>query len=185
MTIPRKANRGPSAGPGNRDALIDAARAVFAEDGIDAPLNAVARRAGVGQGSLYRHFPDRVSLAVAVLDENIVELEQLADREGSTLDDLLGLVVDQAIVSTALTDLLVAEREDPRVGHIRSRFLDVADAVIANERRAGRLDDRIATSEVMLGVEMLSGLLSRTPPAERAEVAARARALLSGAFSRR
>ena len=60
---PTKANRGPSAGPENRRALIAAARAVFAESGYSAPLSAVARRAGVGQGSLYRHFPDRVALA--------------------------------------------------------------------------------------------------------------------------
>ena len=67
----RKPNLGPSAGPGNRRALIVAAREIFAEDGLAAPFSAVAKRAGVGQGSLYRHFPDRLALAVAVFDENI------------------------------------------------------------------------------------------------------------------
>ena len=68
--------------------MINAAREVFGESGLTAPLNSVAKRAGVGQGSLYRHFPDRVSLAVAVFDDNIGELEAIADRPDSTLDDL-------------------------------------------------------------------------------------------------
>ncbi|MFB9629003.1 TetR/AcrR family transcriptional regulator [Nonomuraea helvata] len=54
-------NRGPGAAVRNRAALIAAAREVFAAAGYDAPLSMVARVAGVGQGSLYRHFPDRVS----------------------------------------------------------------------------------------------------------------------------
>lgn len=185
MPSERKANRGPSAGPENRRALVAAAREVFAEDGVSAPLSAVARRAGVGQGSLYRHFPDRVALVVAVIEENITELEELAGADGSTLDDLLTLVSAQASVSTALSDLLVAERDDPRVHQVGVRFTEVAATVTENERRAGRLDDRITSADVMLGVEMLAGLLSRTPPPERVVVAARARALLGDAFSRR
>ncbi|PZT70700.1 TetR family transcriptional regulator [Streptomyces sp. SW4] len=46
----------------NRERLLDAARAVFAERGIDAPMAAVARRAGVGVATLYRHFPTRDAL---------------------------------------------------------------------------------------------------------------------------
>ena len=42
---------------------------MFAEGGVDAPLSAVAKLAGVGQGSLYRHFPDRGALALAVFGE--------------------------------------------------------------------------------------------------------------------
>ncbi|HAN25892.1 MAG TPA: TetR/AcrR family transcriptional regulator, partial [Microbacterium ginsengisoli] len=59
-------NRGRAAGPANRAALLAAAREVFGEQGLSAPLSAVARRAGVGQGSLYRHFPTRTALAAAV-----------------------------------------------------------------------------------------------------------------------
>ncbi|BDZ54697.1 hypothetical protein GCM10025870_17700 [Agromyces marinus] len=85
----RKPNRGPSAGPGNRLALIAAAREIFATDGLGAPFSAIAKRAGVGQGSLYRHFPDRLSLAVAVFDENIDELEAAVAPEDAGLDALL------------------------------------------------------------------------------------------------
>src|SRR3954454_19276496 len=103
-----KVNLGPSAGPANRAALILAAREVFAESGLSAPLSQVARRAGVGQGSLYRHFPDRIALAVAVFDENITALEALVENPEATLADLFDDVAEQAIAATALIELLVA-----------------------------------------------------------------------------
>ena len=90
-----KSNRGPSAGPENRAALIAAARAVFDEQGMSAPLSAVARRAGVGQGSLYRHFPDRISLALAVFEENMAQIAELAASPASTLRDICDLVTHQ------------------------------------------------------------------------------------------
>ena len=50
----------------NRDALLGAASELFAERGADAPLEEIARRAGVGIGTLYRHFPTREALIAAV-----------------------------------------------------------------------------------------------------------------------
>jgi AcrR family transcriptional regulator len=50
----------------NVDALLEAAKAVFAESGVDAPVRAIAERAGVGVGTLYRHFPLRSDLISAV-----------------------------------------------------------------------------------------------------------------------
>ncbi|MER7005446.1 helix-turn-helix domain-containing protein [Dactylosporangium sp. NPDC000555] len=53
----------------NRAALLDAARAVFAEEGLDAALEGIARRAGLAIGTLYRHFPTRMDLVGAVMAE--------------------------------------------------------------------------------------------------------------------
>ena len=50
----------------NVDALLEAAKAIFAESGVDAPVRAIAERAGVGVGTLYRHFPLRSDLISAV-----------------------------------------------------------------------------------------------------------------------
>src|SRR5688572_30208687 len=49
----------------NRQRIIEAARLVFAERGLDAPMDAIAERAGVGQATLYRRFPQREDLVVA------------------------------------------------------------------------------------------------------------------------
>jgi AcrR family transcriptional regulator len=62
----------------NYDALVTAAKSVFARSGTDAPLEDVARQAGVGQGTLYRHFPSRAYLLVAIMEERVDELDALA-----------------------------------------------------------------------------------------------------------
>jgi AcrR family transcriptional regulator len=55
----------------NVDALLDAAKSAFATLGVDAPARDIAERAGVGVGTMYRHFPRRSDLVVAVLEHEI------------------------------------------------------------------------------------------------------------------
>src|SRR5947209_11579154 len=57
--------------------LIEQAKIAFAESGVDASLDEIARRAGVASGTLYRHFPTRLDLIEAVLAEQIAELVEL------------------------------------------------------------------------------------------------------------
>src|SRR3954468_19127850 len=57
----------------NRQAIVDAARTVFAEHGLDAPLDEIARRAGTGNAPLYRRFPTRCDLVAAVFADRMVE----------------------------------------------------------------------------------------------------------------
>lgn len=177
-----KANRGPSAGPENRRALIGAAREVFSESGYSAPLSAVAKKAGVGQGSLYRHFPDRVSLAVAVFDENIGELELLAADPTSTLDDLLDRVIEQALVSKVLIDMLTVDPDDERIAHLGTRVAAVVETVVTRERAAGRIRSSVSADDVFLAVSMVAGLVARLPVAGRREIAGRAWALFHSVF---
>jgi AcrR family transcriptional regulator len=55
----------------NRDAIVAAARQLFCDHGLEAPLEQIARRAGVGIATLYRHFPNRAALLDAVLTDNL------------------------------------------------------------------------------------------------------------------
>jgi AcrR family transcriptional regulator len=77
----------------NRDKLVEVARQVFREKGYDAPLDEIAKRAGVGAGTLYRHFPTRDALHDAVMQAWVekVELgtEKALAREGAPRDVLL------------------------------------------------------------------------------------------------
>src|SRR3954468_9021673 len=57
----------------NREAIVQAAREVFAEQGLDAPLDDIARRAGTGNATLYRRFPTRCDLVAAVFADRMVE----------------------------------------------------------------------------------------------------------------
>lgn len=178
-----KANLGPSAGPANRAALVAAARAVFAEQGFGAPLSAVARLAGVGQGSLYRHFPDRISLAVAVFDDNVAALEGLASQPSATLADLFHSVAEQALGSTALIDMLSSGQDDERTRDLAVRVTAVARTLMEREQRQGRVAARLETDDVMLSISMLAFLLSRTPPEQRPAAAARAQDIFRRAFA--
>lgn len=178
-----KANRGPAAGPENRRALIAAAREVYAEGGLAAPFSAVAKRAGVGQGSLYRHFPDRTALAVAVYEENVAELECLMAPETGTLDDLLDRAVAQAMVSTAFVELVNGARHDPRVAALGERYRDVAARLLTREQRAGRAGSHLTTEDVLLATGMLAAEIARSDPDQRIDVARRIRALFHLAFA--
>ena len=62
----------------NRERVLEAAKAVFSQGGPEASLEAVARRAGVGIGTLYRHFPTREALYEAVYRHEVEQLVELA-----------------------------------------------------------------------------------------------------------
>jgi AcrR family transcriptional regulator len=64
----------------NRERVLEAAKAVFSAGGSDASLEAVARRAGVGIGTLYRHFPTREALFEAVYRREVDQLSELAEQ---------------------------------------------------------------------------------------------------------
>lgn len=63
----------------NRERVLEAAKRVFSAGGADASLEAVARRAGVGIGTLYRHFPTREALYEAVYRREVEQLGELAE----------------------------------------------------------------------------------------------------------
>ena len=171
-----RSNPGPAAAARNRAALVAAAHAVFAESGTAAPLSSVARRAGVGQGSLYRHFPDRVSLVAAVVEENVDALEA-ASAAGATLPELLGLVTRHAIESVGVVDLLVEDRPG-RMLELRDRVAAVLAAHRDAALAAGQVPAGTTVEDLMLGVELVAGALTRRPAPDRADTAVRAWRLL-------
>ncbi len=77
----------------NRDRIVEVARLVFREQGYDASLDEVAKRAGVGPGTLYRHFPKRENLIDAIMQSWVESVEDAAEKalvtEGSPRDVLL------------------------------------------------------------------------------------------------
>ncbi|WP_299532113.1 TetR/AcrR family transcriptional regulator [uncultured Streptomyces sp.] len=163
----RPPNQGPKRAAHNRDALVAAAREVFAEHGLDAPLSAIARRAGVGQGVLYRHFPDRASVASAVLEENVRQIEAAAVVEGARLAGLLGVLTWHLTESAAFVGLLHAHGV---VG--RPDDLPYAMALSARVERA--LRDHLGPghplacgSDLMLAVAMVSGAVTGPTRAAR------------------
>jgi AcrR family transcriptional regulator len=78
----------------NRDRIVEVAREVFREQGYDASLDEVAKRAGVGAGTLYRHFPTRDDLLDAIMQSWVDRVTEATDKalayEGPARDFLLG-----------------------------------------------------------------------------------------------
>lgn len=77
----------------NYDRIVEVARELFREQGYDASLDEVARRAGVGPGTLYRHFPKRENLVDAIMQSWVDTVDEAAEKalahEGSPRDLLL------------------------------------------------------------------------------------------------
>ena len=90
----------------NRGLLVAAAREVFAARGLDAPLDEIARRAGVSIGTLYNRFPTRVELVDAALADRVLESVRLAERAIADPDPWRGLTTHL----TAIAELQAADR---------------------------------------------------------------------------
>jgi len=148
---PSKRNRGPAAAAENRRALIDAARQLFAEQGFGVPFSQVARRAGVGQASLYRHFSDKTALAIAVFDENLGALEERAHD----LRGLLELIVAQARMSASLLEVL-APSADAAASALAERLERIIARILEREREAGRIDPSVTVEDVATAVSMVA-----------------------------
>jgi AcrR family transcriptional regulator len=182
MAVGRRENRGRSAAADNRRALVAAAVEVFGEQGYHAPLSAVAKRAGVGQGSLYRHFPDRVGLALAVFEDNVSLLEELAGQPGTTLEHLLTRITEQTIASIAFVDIITARAADARLTTVTDRVRAVLTDALGEAQRAGRIRRSLRTEDVMLAVGMVAALIAKVPSADRRATADASWALLREAL---
>ena len=134
-----------------------------------APLSAVAKRAGVGQGSLYRHFPDRVSLAIAVFEENMDAIDALAASPDSSLRDICDLVTHQTEGTGAFLELITAERADDRLSGFEARLRSVFAAKLTDDD--GLMGPSATLDDLMLAVGMIAGMVGRAPRESRHEVA--------------
>jgi AcrR family transcriptional regulator len=104
----------------NREKVLAAARAVFAEDGVDAQMDDVARRAGLGIGTVYRHFPTKELLLYALTDE-LFAVIAVHTRTLLTLDDpweaftrALWFAGEKTAGDRAFTEILTACAATPR-----------------------------------------------------------------------
>jgi AcrR family transcriptional regulator len=134
---------------------------VYAEHGLDAPLSAIARRAGVSQGVLYRHFPDRAAVATAVLDENVAQIERAAAAPDADLARVLGVLTWHQTQSAAFINILHADGASSRSG-----IPAYASALSGRVERALRAhlpdDHRLAAAkeDLMIAVAMVSGAVT-------------------------
>jgi AcrR family transcriptional regulator len=165
----------------NREAILAAARALFAES-ADVPMCEIARRAGVGQGTLYRHFPDRSALAAEVLGEQVSCVARLAAEHDGDPDAfflLLRALIQSTIYTYAVGELArVDPQVDSRLQQERLRIAAFMRRPLHDAKAAGTLRRDATLDDVFLVVLMARGAMTRAEgPAGRAAAAARVIAL--------
>jgi AcrR family transcriptional regulator len=144
----------------NFDALLAAAREAFAENGTEASLEDIARRAGVGIGTLYRNFPTRQDLFEAVYVDEIDQLGQVAIKV-SELPPWQALTawIDQ-FVSYAATKRAVIEalnRESAMFQSCRAAMYEAGEPLFRRAQQAGEVRPDASFDDLL---RMVSGLTS-------------------------
>jgi AcrR family transcriptional regulator len=141
----------------NRRLLLDAAAEVFSEQGLDASTAEIARRAGVGQGTVFRRFPTKEHLIAAIVVDRIGELEAKAralllhsPAEGAVLafmrESVQQHLRDRGLVEAVIGTAVIA---DSAVQEAHGLLLDVIEELIEIDCRAGLLRDDIGAFDVM------------------------------------
>jgi AcrR family transcriptional regulator len=130
----------------NRAAVLEAAREMFAEQGLEAPLEEIARRAGVGIGTLYRRFPSRDRLVAAALVDKVAGYADAASEALGDPDPWAGFVgfVERACAMQAedrgLGDLLsMSLTSDPQIVSLRTDANERVIRLVDRAKAAGRL----------------------------------------------
>ena len=175
----KRGNRGPAAGPENRRAILVAARQLFAEQGFRVPLSVIGRAAGVSQGVLYRHFRGRLDLAIAVFEDNLLELESLVTG-GADFFALWTRLVDMVIESEAFVEMVVTERDELPDSASVPRLRAVLSEPLARAQERGAMDAHWTVGDLELSLAMLQGALLSAPQGTDVQaLAARALSLIS------
>jgi AcrR family transcriptional regulator len=95
----------------NRARILEAAEVVFASEGIEVPVDTIAEKAGVGVGTLYRHFPTKEKLCEAILLERLAGLAEDARAQADAADPgaaFFGFLDHMAEMSSSKRDLIAA-----------------------------------------------------------------------------
>jgi AcrR family transcriptional regulator len=167
----------------NYEKVLAAAREAFAEGGESTALEEIARRAGVGIGTLYRHFPNRQALVEALYVNEVedvcrsaAELEQSDPWEALNewFDRLIGYLATKQALSAELLNYL--ERDAPLFQLCRTSLYDAGGPLLKRAQEAGVVRDDIDFPEVM---QMVMGI-SKIPTSDPGQIEHILRVALDG-----
>lgn len=148
----------------NRESLLRAADEVFAAETVDAPLQHVAERAGVGRGTLYRHFPDRYALAAALYEERLARYEALAEEHSEDPEVLLVLLdavtQEQSRIPGLFRLIFADEAGQGYLEPLWRRSIELFRAPLVASRAAGRVREDLDVDDVLMVVGMVYGVVN-------------------------
>ncbi|MER6115633.1 TetR/AcrR family transcriptional regulator [Streptomyces sp. A0642] len=147
----------------NRERIVAAAREMFVEFGPEVPLDEVARRAGVGNATLYRNFPDRAALThevvLAVTSRTTGRAEEAANEEQDpflALSRFVHAAADERI--GALCPMLSGgfDKDHPELLAELQRLEEAVEGLVERAMSAGRLRTDIAVGDVLVALSQLT-----------------------------
>lgn len=158
-----------------RTSLLTAARAVFAEEGIDAPLDRIAERAGVGRATLYRNFPGRTEMALAVLLDDVAELGArfAVPTDPEAFPDFIVALSERLVRNTALGGVVRAAPTPDILTPLRQAMVEAALPALKVSQAAGVVRPDLTSADIRVLSAMLGAGLHNATLAERNAVAAR------------
>jgi AcrR family transcriptional regulator len=141
----------------NRDAIVAVARDVFAEQGLEAPLELIAARAGVGIATLYRRFPTREKLVAAALTDKVAEYAEAAEQALAVADPWSGFagfvqrICELQASDRGLSDLLsMTLSADEQIEQLRREANDRVITLIERAKADGTLRQDFAGEDLVL-----------------------------------
>lgn len=145
----------------NKETLLDAAAAVFVTSGVEAPVRDIAARAGVGTATIYRHFPTRADLIVAVYRHQVEACAEAgpallatAATPHAALGQWINLFVDFLVTKHGLAAVL--QPDNAGFATLHAYFLDrlvpVCAHLLAAAADAGEIHSDVDAYELMRGV---------------------------------
>ena len=159
----RKAARPRADALRNRERIVTAAREMFVEFGPDVPLDEIARRAGVGNATVYRNFPDRDALVrevvCAVIDRTVRAAERALAETGdafTALERIAHAAADERISALCPMVTSTFDRNHPDLEAARLRFERLVGEVMDRAKAAGQLRPDVGVGDLMIGVAQLS-----------------------------
>jgi AcrR family transcriptional regulator len=144
----------------NRDALLEASAAAFTEHGTNASLEDIAKRAGVGIGTLYRHFPTRMALVEATYQRGVESLcdrvdELLAENRPSVAMELwMAAFVGYVATKRGLAETLkqAHDRNAELFSYVRERLSGAIGQLAAAAVEAGEIREDVNASDLLRGL---------------------------------
>lgn len=169
MTLP--ISKRPDAAT-RRSQLLDAADAVFTSHGVTAPLELVVERAGVGRATLYRQFPDRHAILLALLERSG---QRMQDKAASLQDRpdaffiLLEYLGERIVGSPAMSDYwrTTTSLNDPRFSRTRQQVWGAFAPALARAQASGLVRTDVQERDLSLITGMLGAALRGNSDAER------------------
>ncbi|WP_405877522.1 MULTISPECIES: TetR/AcrR family transcriptional regulator [unclassified Streptomyces] len=147
----------------NRERIVAAAREMFTEYGADVPLDEIARRAGVGNATVYRHFPDRDALVrevvCSVMDRTSEAAELALAETGDAFEALERFVhaaADERISALCPMVASTFDQHHPDLEAARERVEQIVEGVMDRAKAAGQLRPDVGVGDLMIVVAQLS-----------------------------